>query len=236
MFALRAASTTQGMPTNREDFGQLVEDRYKWKIDALATEKVIRQLEAWRLISVINDKYAGEMLRLFGAKTDDALSYVSENGHQALVSNGLSGGVEWFKKVFGSTDFWVDLHNDPLASVDDESDATGVNPSDDLIPASDRIVTRSDNRAEIEVMESDFHGLVEELDSNNEVSIALGDEKDVINGELRTAETLISQPAFRLSKLSSLVLPALRYLAEKFASGAIGEMAKRLIAAIMGLM
>lgn len=137
-------------------------------------------------------------------------------------------------KVFNNQDFWSDLYNDPMPESVAEEDSTQKKASDE-IPASDRIVLRSDNRPTVELIEADLRGLVDEIETNNEAGAELGEERELVTGELKAAETLLSQPAFRFARLSTLVLPVLRFLVEKFATGAIGEMAKRLIAAIFGL-
>lgn len=232
MFALRNVSGA--LPTNRADFARVVEDRYSWKIDENTIDRIIRQLDGWGFIDIIDDKYAGEMLKLYSARSDEALSALQTIGLTQLVANARSGSVAWFLKVFNNKDFWNDLHHDPL--VEPTRAATETHSeSVDSVPASDRIVTRGDNRAVVELIEADVRSLVEELETSNEVGAELGDERDVITGELKTGETLISQPAFRLLRLYTLILPALRFLADKFAAGAIGEMAKRLIAALLSL-
>jgi hypothetical protein len=232
IYALRNVSGA--LPTNRVEFAQVVEDRYKWKIDEQTIDKIVRQLNGWGFIEIIEDKYAGEMLKLFGARSDEALSELHNLGLGQLVSNARSGGVQWFVKIFNNKDFWNDLYHDPL--IEPTLTAADTNlESLDAIPASDRVVTRGDNKAAVELIEADVRSLVEELESSNEIGAELGEERDVITGELKTAETLLSQPAFRVSRLYALVLPVLRFLADKFAAGAIGEMAKRLITALFGL-
>lgn len=233
MFALKTAASSGALPSNRAELIELLEVRYNWKITPEAVDKIIRQLRAWDCIVVIEDKYAGEMLRLYGARTDEALERAAQAGHQELIVNAKAGGADWFKRVFTSQNFWDDLHRDPLPEV--PSAEPVKSDSDTVAPASDRIVTLADNRREIEILQSDIRGLSEEVSTNNEVSVELGDEKDLIKGELDAAEVIVSQPSFRLARLAALVLPALRFLADKFASGAIGEMAKRIIAAILGL-
>ena len=233
MFALRAEASKRSLPKTRTEFAEIITDLYKWKIDEVAIEKIVRQLQVWDLITVVEDRYAGETLRLYGAKTDDALTHVSELGHKQLIGNARTGGADWFSRVFSNQQFWDDLHHDPMPQI------LSVEITDfaeaEIIPASDRIVTADDNRREVDILQSDIKSLVEEIKTNNEASIELGDEKDLIAGELQAADIIVSQPAFRLARLLSLVLPALRFLADKFASGAIGEMAKRIIAALVGL-
>ena len=97
------------------------------------------------------------------------------------------------------------------------------------VPASDRIVSRSHNQATLEKAEEQLEVIVESLKSDNEVGDSLGDEKELILSEAMASKELVKSKSFRLSKLIQLVLPSLRYLAEKFGAAAIGEAAKNLI-------
>ncbi len=233
IFALRKQRRIMGLPDTRAGLSELFESVYKWRADEAVTQRMVLQLEAWKCVTITTDKYAGELFKLYAATADETLERLSDGGHADLVSKARSGGEAWFGRVFENKDFWADLHNDPLPEI--AVDSAEQDPLD-LIPASDRIVSRTDNQAEVEILHSDLKNLVDEIDTNNEVSVELGGNKEIIQGELKAADVLVSQPAFRLSRLSSLVLPVLRFLAEKFATGAIGEMAKRIIQALIGLM
>jgi hypothetical protein len=94
------------------------------------------------------------------------------------------------------------------------------------VPASDRIVSKSDNREFFQAATIDLQTLREEINSTNSVDIK---DKDVIVAEISAAENLLSHPRFRLGRLWTLIIPSLRFLAEKFSSSAIGELAKKLI-------
>ncbi len=232
VFAIRGANSS--LPRTRSDFIELLENRYNWKINDAVIEKTIRKLENWNFITRIHDKYAGETLSLFGARSDEALEYLTNIGYAELIGNARSGGVEWFKRVFSSQNFWEDFHNDEVLLGDTDLHAN-QREIDSRAENTDRVVTRTDERVTVDVIEADLRGLIDEISTNNEISIELGDEREIAIGELKAAETLVSQAAFRSSRLAQLALPILQFLAEKFAAGAIGELAKRLISAIMGL-
>ena len=103
------------------------------------------------------------------------------------------------------------------------------------IPASNRIVTRSDNQKEMEEIDNEVSLIQQELNENNEVGDDLGEDKSLIKVELEAAQVITKHNRFRVSSILNLILPALRYLADKFGSAAIGESAKRLIALLLGL-
>ena len=103
------------------------------------------------------------------------------------------------------------------------------------IPASDRVVRRSDNELTIEQIRGDIEQVRQALREDNELGADLGDEREIIDLELEIADLVVQRPRFRLKSLLNWLLPALSFLADKFASGAIGEVAKRLVSLLLGL-
>ena len=101
--------------------------------------------------------------------------------------------------------------------------------------ASDRIVSFNDNQAEIAEIRSEIALVRDEIRGNNEAGSELGDAREVIDLELEIADEILSKKSFRLKSLVGWLLPALTYLADKFASGAIGEAAKKLISLLLSL-
>lgn len=131
------------------------------------------------------------------------------------LSNGQSGLFQYYQLG----DDWLQNQTLPI----------------DGVPASNRIVNRGHNSHEISVIESQLDEISEALRSNNELSDSLGEEKDLIQSEIEASKILVKSPNFRLGRLISLLMPALKFLAEKFASGAVGETAKLLITLLLGL-
>jgi hypothetical protein len=103
------------------------------------------------------------------------------------------------------------------------------------VPASDRIVSRSDNQQQIEEIAAGIDELVVELKQDNEVGAALGDDRDLIISEANASKELVRGDRFRVARLAQLLVPALKFLADKFGGGAIGELAKRLVSLIVAL-
>lgn len=104
------------------------------------------------------------------------------------------------------------------------------------VPASDRVVLRSDNQDALQRVTEQIDIICDEMSSSNEIGDALGTDKEVLQGELAASKKLASAPAFRLQRLLGLILPCLRYLSEKFSGAAIGEAAKQLIKLLMDLL
>lgn len=103
------------------------------------------------------------------------------------------------------------------------------------VPASDRVVTRSDNQTKIVEIETDIAEVRRTLREDNEIGADLGDDREIIDLELEVADEVLKRPRFRLKSLLNWLLPALSFLAEKFAGGAIGEAAKRLVSLLLSL-
>ena len=102
-------------------------------------------------------------------------------------------------------------------------------------PASDRIVSRSHNQAQVDELVDGLIGLESEIEKSNEVGAELGEDKDIILGEIAATKTLTAAPNFRLQRLLSLIVPALKFIAEKFSGSALSEAAKQLIKLIFSL-
>lgn len=234
--ALRAEAASRGLPRNRSDLRSIFVDRYGWALEDPELEKALAKLARWGFVEISFDRYAGESLRFTRLSTDEALHGIKPVELGEFIKSARVQGVSFFKQVFANAHFWEDLAGDAVPELlQTDLIADGPVNNDNSIPASDRVVSISDNRREVELLTSDIKGLVDEISTSNEVGMELGDERDLLKGELIAAETLVSQPVFRLGKLHILVMPVLRFLADKFASGAIGEMAKRIIQLIIDL-
>lgn len=103
------------------------------------------------------------------------------------------------------------------------------------VPASDRIVSRNDNLEAIGEIKSDISELRRIIKEDNEVGAEIGDAREIVDFELEVADSVLERPRFRLKSLLNWLLPALSFLADKFAGGAIAELAKRLVTALLGL-
>lgn len=93
---VRPEKCIDGLTDYAQELGKLMEDRYKGRIDELSVDKIIRQLDAWSFVTIINDKYAGEVLKLYEARSDEALRDLAEDGFSQLIENARTGGVQWF--------------------------------------------------------------------------------------------------------------------------------------------
>jgi hypothetical protein len=105
--------------------------------------------------------------------------------------------------------------------------------SRELIPASDRIVSREDNQEFWDQIDCDLEALSKEIGQSNESGKTLGDRRMVFTAEIEASRKLISSDMFDAGKLIYLLIPTLRYLVDKFADGAIAALAYKLIEELM---
>lgn len=102
-------------------------------------------------------------------------------------------------------------------------------------PESDLILSRIHNpKAFLEIAEG-LGDLKTEIQRSNSFSNEADNGADLVESEINAAGTLMEADRVRMSRLKSLIVPTLKYLAKKFADQTIGELAKRLIALILGL-
>jgi hypothetical protein len=111
-----------------------------------------------------------------------------------------------------------------------KSDGSDAN----LAPASDRIVRIDDNQRE--QLSEGLSEISKELRSgSNELGAELGDEGERIAAEMDSGRALITSRSIRLDALVTLLMKPLKFLTEKFAGAALGELAKRLITELLKL-
>lgn len=126
------------------------------------------------------------------------------------------------------------LYNpEPLKSQEDYFPES-TDPLED-IEASDRVVSRSDNLPAIKNIDELINDAKIEINTSNEVGEVLGNEREIISLEFDIAQEVISKPRFRLKSLLNWLLPALKYLSDKFSGSALAEIAKRLVDLLLDL-
>lgn len=103
------------------------------------------------------------------------------------------------------------------------------------VPASDRVVLATDNQKSISDITQSLDQIEQLVISDNEIGSELGDDREILQGEVAATKTLINRPRFRLQKVLQLIIPTLKYLAEKFSGASIGEVAKHLIKLLLDL-
>lgn len=152
----------------------------------------------------------------------------------AMIRMGLKGLIDDGAVERGhDPDAGVDIFSlteDGILAAEEAISARGI-PLREYSPApsADLIITRLEDQGKIYKIQETIAEIGKELRENNEVGSKLGGDKDIITNEVAAAQVLVAAGDFRLRRLIALILPALRFLGDKFVGTALGEAAKRLI-------
>jgi hypothetical protein len=159
-----------------------------------------------------------------GALTQRAIdSLISDSELEVGSSDGVS------KDVYALTELGI-------ASAEAVIEQRGVSIEDyEPAPSADVILSRFSDPAIHSELNSQIGELKRELETSNSVAAVLGDDRDLITEEVDVAVQFAAKDRLRVARLQALILPTLRFLAEKFAGQAIGELAKRLVQFLIGL-
>lgn len=103
------------------------------------------------------------------------------------------------------------------------------------VPASDRIVTLSDNQPEVVEVRQEIHRLEEQVRISNEVGEIFGDDRQIALEEISTLRAMFSRSRVRAAAAIAFASRSLGWIAEKGAAAAVGEAAKRLLQLIINL-
>lgn len=194
-------------------------------VHAQKTDKRLNKEEVAKLFSIqISPKRAELAIESLGVKGH--VSTWIQSGSSTITSEGYREVENQLKKPGSFIRLYAEHGDDWLNSQT-------IHDGD--VPASDRIVSRSDNQAQIEEIALKLDEIGNDLAVNNEIGSALGDDRGLLQSEIEASKVLVKSEKFRLAKLLSLLGPALKFLAEKFSGSAIGEAAKHLITLIFGL-
>jgi hypothetical protein len=212
---------------------------YQWdfevgtRYDSIADDLLESMKEA-SLIKEEGDEFIGVYYR-FEVRPKDTFirDRLSKNPVTSRISTLGSDILKRALATIAEREGWVALVEDPAEPTLKQDSVSDV--PDDVIPASDRVVSRADNSAEISQIETEIDDLRRTVRESNELGSELGEEKELIELELEIAQEVISRPKFRLASLLGWLVPALKFLGDKFAGGAIAEAAKKLFALLMGL-
>jgi hypothetical protein len=214
-----------GMFFPYDEFGEKIKYATKPAIPDSLIDTIVTRLVEEEFTTQVSDEIGGDFLKLH---YQTVTKYVSDQIASAdgFIFRYSQVGSPLLERVFEQ------LAGN--ASGTDESFPTTTDPLEE-VPASDRIVRRGDNLPIIEAIMSDIHQVRQALREDNELGANLGDEREIIDLEFEIADEVLQKPRFRLKSLLNWLLPALSFLAEKFASGAIGETAKRLVSLLLSL-
>jgi len=131
---------------------------------------------------------------------------------------------------------WIERIIETLTKLHlaDQHYAPGV-IENSAIPASDRVVSLDDNQPEVAEIRAELEVFERELRESNEAGEFLGEEREVALAEVSTLRSILSRARVRAASTLAYAHRTLGWIAEKTATAAIGEGAKRLLNLIIGL-
>ena len=159
-----------------------------------------------------------------GALTQRAIdSLVSDGDLEVGSSDGL------MRDVFALTESGI-------GAAESIIEERGVSIEDyEAAPSADVILSRLEQPTVHAELNANLGHLRDELLTSNSAADILGDDRDLITEEIQVASELAAKDRFRVSRLKAFILPTLRFLADKFAGQALGELAKRMVHMLIGL-
>ena len=157
--------------------------------------------------------------------------------HYRLISD-FADQTE-YKVLESYNDLGSDWLGDALSTYSDEiaSYFDGIGTAADnfeMVPASDRVVSRLDNESAVEQIEDALRAIQSEVQNSNEVGDALGDLKGVALSELKGLSSGLNEPIVRSSNFLSQARSTLGWLAKKCAETSVSELIKLALKLIIG--
>ena len=115
-----------------------------------------------------------------------------------------------------------------------EISAKGVREAERLVslgisPQEKKVVIIFDEHPDVVESLRDTIADIKKEFERNSVSAELGDQREVVEAEVETAERVVSGRRFNVSSLRRIFIPILNFLADKFLGSALGELAKQAI-------
>ena len=175
----------------------------------------------WFSIPAIHEALPGGTSGAFTQRALDGLI------GEILVEQG--GSEPHMKDLFALTEHGIKAAEDILKkrgfSIED------YEPS----PDSDQILSKLHQPEEHAAINHGLNELRIEIGRSNSFDREADGNGDLLEGEISAASTLMAASRIRVSRLKTLLLPALKYLAQKFADQSIGQLATKLVALLVGL-
>jgi hypothetical protein len=159
------------------------------------------------------------------------LKEVDLEGDESTAFNVLRLPFSATLTAFGSRKIEQDLKDPNSRLVAFQTHGIGA-LQDDFVsissaPASDRIVSRSDNQTAYDQAVNTLDQLKSELITSNEAGDALGDDGDIAVAEVSALSRIIAEARVRADSTLSFARKCLAWIAEKAGAASVGELAKR---------
>jgi hypothetical protein len=230
---------------DNEELQRFAEERCGFRIGHDVLKAALRTLGDCDLVSISNDRFSGDFVRIRKTQLSAFISQSQSEMKQFLDDDGVMADLEKYKsdyrKAFAVVDHvliaeYIDFGEDWLdrallglrSYVGDQElslemdEAIGL----DQAPASDRIVTLTDNQAE--VLKGKTAELIEAFQKENAVDGEVGLRARII-GQLKAGNELLMSGIFSVQAMIFTMVSALNFLAKRYEKEIIGALASALL-------
>ncbi|WP_375272418.1 hypothetical protein [Sphingomonas sp.] len=218
ILSLRAQHPDE-LPQTWEDLSAIVNARVGYGVEQSPLRAGVELAREWGLAEIYEDQYAGDSLDFRSLHKTDYIIKVQSS----VLDQAFRGGYGWLQRVFSNPAFWIDLDR----QVDGLS-AKAIQDSE--APASDRVVTFSDNQ--VDDLERQTTEVIDAVAGRNQI----GDDpglREILLGQLRAGRELIRVGSVKLFVLQVTLIDALSYLSRRYEKEAIGALASALLSVLL---
>lgn len=225
LYALAFPPEWYEKPTNRDDLYAYLVDYYSTVFDRNLFDDFIKNRPNSDAFSFVEDPFAGDFV--------DVNSIVAEMQFKVHAVGDRSGvfglvnraGQKFVTAYLANPEFWRAYQS----YQNDDSDEIyfGEMPT---APASDRIVTFSDNQ--ISDLDKQTTQVIEAVSAQNQIDNEPG-LREVILGQLKAGRELIRAGSFRVFVLKATLIQSLTFLVKRYEKEAIGALAAALLGALL---
>ena len=190
---------------------------YDKALDLDRVKRVVRELARLSFITLVEDRYAGEVIEANDHHYDTRYRFLSDRKYKKFFKVSDSAGTI-YRKVLSNPLFWEDL------ATDEAEELAAPEPGElnvEEVPAADRVVTISHNSEEGQILELSVSHIVGDLETNNAVANEAGDERDRLIAEGKATHGLLKAERISLSNLRTLIWNFFQEVAKKFEGRAV---------------
>ena len=148
--------------------------------------------------------------------------YLSKNNALDVVDRYIDLGPDWL--------------NEAIDKIVNYRTAENEDSLTESVPASDRIVSRSDNQPAFDEVIEHLEKITQDVGGNNEFASSEPDIRSAVIADLNAGQELLRSDSFWLKSIWETVIKALRYLRNKFGEAAIGIAASELLQLLLPLL
>ena len=215
--AVRRRSAVGALPQSRNDLRELIERTFSVKLPDDAFNKLVVSLRTNRLLSIIDDEYAGEIFTVSRTRMDKP----SGDFAQILVKSDW-GGNGLLSRVFANQKYWRDLTKREENEVELALEQEPVGAT--LL--TDRVVTLTHNQAvEIEEKTSEIISQVSLLNFiEGEPNL-----RELVLGQLKAGRELVQEGTFKIYAIEITLVEGLQFLAKRYEREGVAALAAALV-------